>query len=251
MTIALIVDDEEHERGKIESYLASRGLTYLTAKDPLGARDMMARHAFDFLFLDLDLGAGIGDGEGILAWMDRHDFRVPTVIVSEAAALPRVIRLEKSYERIVRFRMTHGDLEQLGDLVDKLMAAIQLPETRADRDNHAEEPAAHLTPRERTGHWQIFIFGLAVVAALALVIYLLGRTAGLVVVGGTVVMLLVIVSYLLAVEGSLKSSDFRKVAVAVIEKMTFMGSVSNEGSRKGGGEGRKKPGSGSDGGSEP
>jgi CheY-like chemotaxis protein len=129
MARTLVIEDTLAEQDRIIRYLQSRGVSADVAVDPMTAIFKLAGEQYDYVILDLDLGAGISDGEGILAWMDRHEKRIPTLVLSEAAALPAVIRLEKAFLFVVA-RMTHGDLSHLGDVVDRYLLAKPLPSTK-------------------------------------------------------------------------------------------------------------------------
>jgi CheY-like chemotaxis protein len=120
MIRTLVVDDDSNAQQKIVRYLQGRGVSADIAADPMSAFAKLSNETYDYVFLDLDLGAGISDGEGVLAWMDSHERRIPTLVISEAAAQPQVIRLEKAFEFVV-VRMTHGDLDHLSDVVDRHM----------------------------------------------------------------------------------------------------------------------------------
>src|SRR5437764_10492105 len=114
----LVIDDDALAQQKISRYLQGRGVNADVASDPTTAFAKLSNEQYDYVFLDLDLGAGISDGEGVLAWMDNHAKRIPTLVISEAAALPQVIRLEKAFDFVV-VRMTHGDLDHLSDVIDR------------------------------------------------------------------------------------------------------------------------------------
>src|SRR5256885_1002240 len=121
MTRILVIDNDAQAQEKITQYLQRRGVGSDVAADPMMAFTYLSSVEYDYVFLDMDLGAGISDGEGILSWMDRHKKRIRTLLISEAANQPSVIRVEKAYSDIVMFRMTHSDLDFLSDLVDQYL----------------------------------------------------------------------------------------------------------------------------------
>lgn len=200
--VALIVDNDPNARLSIERYLTARGVAYDTAEDPRSAIQRLTQRSYDYLFLDLDLGAGIQDGEGILAWMRRHSISIPTVLLSEAAGFPNVIRLEKAFT-FVKLRMTHGDLQHLGDMVDELMDA----KARVT----VLEAANRTPPNERSR--AVFVALLlatfvVIVLVLSLVMRWLQPTGFVVVTGVAFAILVVILAAIFFDQGRLSEKGF-------------------------------------------
>lgn len=215
MTIALIVDDNPITRRNIERYLEGRGVAFHVATDPRATIQRLKRKNYDFLFLDLNLGAGIQDGEGILAWMDRHQLLTPTLIISEAAALPAVIRLEHSYGHIVRFRMTHGDLAHLADLVDELMTSLI---------NHQETERSLDAPKNfwRDAAPLLAIF-LILTITISIAVYYIPEHKLAALFSGIILVLVIIFAVLLLRTGNLKEKSIIQIALKVLDKVPGLG----------------------------
>jgi CheY-like chemotaxis protein len=211
MAIVLVIDNDAHARAMIEQYLSARGVPCDIANDPREAIARMSSRTYDYVFLDLDLGAGLLDGEGILAWMSRRKLEIPTLVISESAALPSVIRLENAYG-FVKLRMTHGDLLHLGDLVDELMNALSA------REDGVED--ATVSRNELTVVGVVVTF-IVLVAALAGVMWWLHASQFLAVLAGAVVVLIVVIAALLAQQGRLSERGLVTILREVLRKVSL------------------------------
>jgi len=213
MAIGLIVENDPQQAALTQRYLSGRGVEHDLAGTPQEAIAMLRLKAYDFMFLDLDLGAGIVDGEGVLAWMGRSGVTVPTVIISESASLPAVIKLENAHSDFVRFRMSHGDLLQLGDLVEQLLKAKK----RAKGDLPAKPELA--TP---TTLWQalspLLAALIAILFALAVLARWLERGAFLLVLSSTLLLFATIAIIVLRREGKLSDRGFRHLLAVILRR---------------------------------
>ena len=211
MPIVLVIDNDPAARAIIERYLPARGVAFDIANDPREAIARMSQRTYDYVFLDLDLGAGLLDGEGILAWMSRRGLEIPTLVLSEAAALPSVIRLENAYT-FIKLRMTHGDLLHLGDLVDELMNALE------DRDRVGNEIAVSRGGLTIVGLVVTFV---VLLAALACVMWWLHASNFVGVIAGAIIVLIVVMSALLVQQGRLSEKSLVTILREVLRKLSL------------------------------
>jgi len=120
MLRVLIIDDKSKSRKKVTNFLDSRGIKHDIAEVPQQAHQKMLTTNYALVFLDLDLGAGHQEGLGILTWMERNSKCFPTVITSESANLPDVIKAEAS-RGFVKLRLQQTQISALADLLDVIM----------------------------------------------------------------------------------------------------------------------------------
>jgi CheY-like chemotaxis protein len=206
--VALIVEDRAEARERVEVYLTSRGVLFDGAADTRTAIRRLTQSHYDLVFLDLDLGAGgTVEGEGILAWMERHEKHIPTIVISESAPFPSVIRLEIAYRQFVRLRIMHGDLESLGDLVDGILMG-----SRTDKQ---AKPGFTFFPTP------LVLISLLVIllSAFSIVSTKVSRVMFAPIVGATIVAFtLLIVVWLLAL-GKISEKGFLKVVANLMRKI--------------------------------
>lgn len=130
MTRALIVNDSSDDISVISNFLRARGVEFDVVMLPDKAISYMSNTTYDIIFLDLNLGVSEQDGIGLLGWMDRHQKKYRTIIISRSAHLPPAIRAAQAYQEFVVLSITQDQLHDLADLLDNKI----LP-TSKDRNN--------------------------------------------------------------------------------------------------------------------
>lgn len=123
---ALIIDDSKEDREPIARFLSYRKIDFDIAESPAEAWRLMEATSYNLVFLDMDLGGGYEEGIGILAWMEQHGKRFPTVIASHLAHSPGLITLGEKYG-FVRLRLTQAQISGLAGLLDDIIAQVLKP----------------------------------------------------------------------------------------------------------------------------
>jgi len=210
--VALGVEDDDLARQRLEVYCNSRGLRLDSAPDSLTAIEKLQKSAYVLVFLDLDLGAGSTlEGEGVLAWMDRHGKYIPTVVISESAPFPAVIRLEQAYHRFVKLRMMHADLDHLSDLVDEILKATTI--RHAGASDRAISPAALI----------LLVTVLILLVAFAAIATKVSPIMFTPVVGAAILTFVVLIVAALMFVGLLSEKGFVKIIAEVMRKIPKIG----------------------------
>jgi CheY-like chemotaxis protein len=205
--VALIVEDRPDARERLEVYLRSRGVLFDCTSDPRAAIERLSKSHYDLVFLDLDLGAGSTvEGEGILAWMERHHKHVPTIVISESAPFPSVIRLEAAYRHFVRMRMMHGDLDHVGDLVDGLLRG-------------STDTAKMQNQRFRPGALILLSLVVVLLGAFSVVATKVSHVMFAPVAGATILTFAILVIVWLLALGILSEKGFLKVIADIMRKI--------------------------------
>ena len=143
---ALIIEDDEGDRERIEDLLDARSIPYDVATDKVTAGRLLGKRDYAFVFLDMVLGPDAHAGDFLLNRIKHQNKPVPTVIVSRFASEASARGLPALYPFVVR-------------TIDKGDLASSIPVIDADLDNifgppqEKEQPprpitAAALTPRQ-------------------------------------------------------------------------------------------------------
>ncbi len=214
-TTTLIVENDPAARQRFEVYLDGRGMAHDFATDPRGAIAKLSEGRFDYVFLDLDLGAGIQDGKGVLAWMERHGKHIPTLLISEAANLPSVIRLEKkAYPHFVWFRMQHGDFDHIADLVDEAMTAREKQPTTLQPLGSRPRPPGALA---------LLLVLMVVLATLFLIANKLSAAMFTALITASIIIFILMTMIWLVSAGLVSETGLIKVITDVLKKVPMLG----------------------------
>lgn len=80
LTVCLVVDDNAEMRDLLTDMLEIEGYEVKVAKDGLYACDILEHENIDIMILDLMMPEL--NGHGVLLWMQEHNIKIPTIMVT-------------------------------------------------------------------------------------------------------------------------------------------------------------------------